>query len=527
MKNPALQAHRGVSTEFPENTMIAFKAAKLQGYEIIELDPAVTSDGVFVIHHDKALGRTSRNPDGTELAEKPNISDVTYADIKELDYGVWFSAKFKGEHIPTMEEVLVFAEENKIPLKIDNKIMRFSEENIENFFALVKKHNASVGFTSNTVDFVRRVCDNFDNCDIHYDGEITEDILKEIRAICGERKLVVWIPMSNKRTTWVKVPFLSKELADTVKKYAELGVWILSDYAQLDEAAELGADYVETTGSLKPGEYCGFKADTHVHTNHSHDSKCAMSELVAVAAAKGLNSVNVTDHSDTMTDPNVYKYISESVAEANGFDTLNYPGFKIRSGVEIGEPYANAEMTDRILSISGCDSVLGSVHSVRGSVRDREYFSGIDFSDMPEADIYTYLDDYFTDVLELLNFLPCDILAHLTCPIRYINGKYGRNISIERYMPKIEEILKFIISHGVALEINTSGIGGALDDFMPSEHIIRLYRELGGYMLTFASDAHAADNVANGFDCLTSLLKTIGFRDAFYFEARMPMPYKI
>ena len=46
------QAHRGVQKEYPENTMASIRAAKEQGYDIIEIDPAVTKDGVLVLMHD-------------------------------------------------------------------------------------------------------------------------------------------------------------------------------------------------------------------------------------------------------------------------------------------------------------------------------------------------------------------------------------------------------------------------------------------------------------------------------------------
>ena len=45
MKNIKLQAHRGVSSDCPENTMAAFRCAALQGYDVIELDPDYTKDG--------------------------------------------------------------------------------------------------------------------------------------------------------------------------------------------------------------------------------------------------------------------------------------------------------------------------------------------------------------------------------------------------------------------------------------------------------------------------------------------------
>ena len=54
------QAHRGVGTEFPENTMPAFVAAVAQGYDYIELDPAFTKDDQCVILHEPNLPRKRR-----------------------------------------------------------------------------------------------------------------------------------------------------------------------------------------------------------------------------------------------------------------------------------------------------------------------------------------------------------------------------------------------------------------------------------------------------------------------------------
>jgi len=57
---PAVFAHRGVSSEFPENTIPAFRAARFRGADGVELDVRRTSDGFLVVHHDARLedGRT-------------------------------------------------------------------------------------------------------------------------------------------------------------------------------------------------------------------------------------------------------------------------------------------------------------------------------------------------------------------------------------------------------------------------------------------------------------------------------------
>ena len=53
-----LQGHRGARGLLPENTLPAFERAIALGVTTLELDVAVTRDGVVVIHHDRTL-----NPD--------------------------------------------------------------------------------------------------------------------------------------------------------------------------------------------------------------------------------------------------------------------------------------------------------------------------------------------------------------------------------------------------------------------------------------------------------------------------------
>ena len=108
------QAHRGVNTEYPENTIIAYKAAKEQGYEIIELDPKVTSDGEFVLHHDRTVNRTGRQSDGSQIEKPTRVDELTLAELKTLDFGLFKDEKFAGTKIPTFAEMLDFIKGEKI-----------------------------------------------------------------------------------------------------------------------------------------------------------------------------------------------------------------------------------------------------------------------------------------------------------------------------------------------------------------------------------------------------------------------------
>ena len=166
------QAHKGVSTEYPENTMPAFKAAIEQGYNIIELDVSVTKDMKFVLLHDGNINRTARNDDGTVISEQIGIGSITYEQALNYDFGIAFDERFKGTRIPLFENVLKLASENGIYLKIDNKYQRFSSEQKEAFFKLIKPYETTACLTCFDIDEIKRAADYFPRMSFHYDGAV-------------------------------------------------------------------------------------------------------------------------------------------------------------------------------------------------------------------------------------------------------------------------------------------------------------------------------------------------------------------
>ncbi|MGI6669882.1 MAG: glycerophosphodiester phosphodiesterase [Acetivibrionales bacterium] len=98
MGAPVIFAHRGASMQAPENTMPAFIKALELGAGGIELDVHLSSDGRPVVIHDEKVDRTSN---GTGY-----VRDMAFNELKELDFGSWFSAEYKDTRIPGLEEVL-------------------------------------------------------------------------------------------------------------------------------------------------------------------------------------------------------------------------------------------------------------------------------------------------------------------------------------------------------------------------------------------------------------------------------------
>lgn len=105
--------HRGARGHAPENTMASFQKALDLGVDGIELDVQMTKDGKVVVCHDHSLGRTSNG--------KGWIVDYTRDELRQLDFGSWFSPEYAGEKIPSLREVLQWSAKTSLLVNLEIK----------------------------------------------------------------------------------------------------------------------------------------------------------------------------------------------------------------------------------------------------------------------------------------------------------------------------------------------------------------------------------------------------------------------
>ena len=105
--------HRGYSVTAPENTLPAFVLSKEKGFKIIEVDLRYTKDGVPVLLHDGSVNRTS-NGEG-------NVDELTYEQLRTLDFGSWKSELYAGTVIPNLEEFVSFCKDNEMKMYLELK----------------------------------------------------------------------------------------------------------------------------------------------------------------------------------------------------------------------------------------------------------------------------------------------------------------------------------------------------------------------------------------------------------------------
>lgn len=97
LHRPTIFAHRGASAYAPENTLAAFKLAVEYNTPAIELDVKLSADSQIMVIHDQTIDRTTQG--------SGQVRQKTLAELREFDAGLWFGEHFKGEKIPTLEEV--------------------------------------------------------------------------------------------------------------------------------------------------------------------------------------------------------------------------------------------------------------------------------------------------------------------------------------------------------------------------------------------------------------------------------------
>lgn len=91
----------------------------------------------------------------------------------------------------------------------------------------------------------------------------------------------------------------------------------------------------------------------------------------------------------------------------------------------------------------------------------------------------------------------------------------------------ISEILKRAIYDGKGIELNTSSVRYGLSEWLPSRDILLLYKELGGEIITFGSDAHEEKHLGAFIPQAMNELKAYGFQYFCTYDKMKPIFHRL
>lgn len=256
--------------------------------------------------------------------------------------------------------------------------------------------------------------------------------------------------------------------------------------------------------------------DMHVHSDNSPDGIHSPMFICEQAVDKGLRSVAFTDHCEIDAFfKNKYNHmIFHSFFECSKARIAFEGQLLVLIGLEIAQPLSDKELTEKIIKSHPYDVILGSIHTPKGF--------DCDIKEIPynEIDVYDFMKNYFAELTEMAVSADVDVLAHITCPMRRIQGTYGIDFDYSKIHNATDELLDAIIKNNKALEINTSGLRQPIGRTMPDENIIKRYKELGGKYITLGSDSHSAYDVGAGIHEGMVLAKKCGFDRLNFFVNR-------
>ncbi len=256
--------------------------------------------------------------------------------------------------------------------------------------------------------------------------------------------------------------------------------------------------------------------DMHVHSDNSPDGNHSPMFICEQAVEKGLRAIAITDHCevDSFFSDKYDNRVFHSYFECSKARSAFEGQLLVLIGLEIGQPLSDEKLTKKILASYPYDAVLGSIH------KPRNFDCDIKEINYPGIDIYKFMRDYFSELTEMAKSPYVDILAHITCPMRRIQGRYTIDFDYDKISDATDELLLAIINNNKALEINASGLRQDMKRTMPDENIIRRYKELGGKYITIGSDSHSAYDVGVGVKEGMKLAKNCGFDKLTFFVER-------
>jgi glycerophosphoryl diester phosphodiesterase len=129
-----LQGHRGARGLHPENTLPAYEAALQIGVSTLELDVGVSSDGVVVISHDRALNpEITRDAQGQWLAAPILVNSLSFEQLQSYDVGrinpaSAYASRFPGQaprdgtRMPALAELFERMQHTHLHFNIETKI---------------------------------------------------------------------------------------------------------------------------------------------------------------------------------------------------------------------------------------------------------------------------------------------------------------------------------------------------------------------------------------------------------------------
>jgi histidinol-phosphatase (PHP family) len=266
-------------------------------------------------------------------------------------------------------------------------------------------------------------------------------------------------------------------------------------------------------------------ADYHVHTDFSDDSIYPMEDVVNKAISLGIQELCFTEHVDHGIKPRALSYLEGQMDTRTNCHYDSYYAeylrlkekycnkISLKFGIEFGIQKHTIPEFQKDFDQYSFDFVILSCHQVD----DLEFWTQEFQQGKTQEEFQTR---YYEEILNVIDvYKDYSVLGHLDMVNRY---DHHGNYPFDKVKHLIEQILKIVIADGKGIEINTSSFRYKLPDLTPSRDILRLYKDLGGQIITFGSDSHIEEHLGHQIEAVKQELKLLGFKSFCTFDKMKP-----
>ena len=262
--------------------------------------------------------------------------------------------------------------------------------------------------------------------------------------------------------------------------------------------------------------------DYHLHSEFSFDSGEKIENICEKAIHSGIREIALTDHAEfplhakqPWPDFDRREAVIRACRENYG------TSLKIRTGVETGQPWRDRVLEEKLMLMANSDFVMASVHEVDGFPNPREIV-------FDEHNTSTFIVAALRQMAEMAASCDYDVIGHATYLFRFLPEAIFADKPPESYLDEYQTLYKAVIARGKGIEVNCSGLRmPTVKKTLPSLELLKLYRELGGELVTVGSDGHSCYSAFLNLESGYEMLRQAGFRYAASFEKRVPSFYRI
>lgn len=221
-----ITAHRGNSSQVPENTLLSFESAIEAGADWIETDVTQSKDGVLVLFHDENLEPTT--------GKKGMVWELTYDELKQIRPKPSMGPTFRDARIPSLSDALDLCKDK---IKVDLEIKMNGHQTadfVDRVVAMIREKGMEdqcmvTSFHYSVLERVKLLDPKIKT------GFITNTALTPVQPLSAADYVMLNVSLTNPQTVG--------ELRAVGKK---VGVWTVNDGTALEKCRQAGVDNLIT-----------------------------------------------------------------------------------------------------------------------------------------------------------------------------------------------------------------------------------------------------------------------------------------